>query len=450
MVVLRSGIAISTLLALSAASAQQPAANGSAEPTVRVDSTSRWITTWAASPQAYVPPPANVTVAPEYRLPVSIKDQTVRQIVHVSAGGDPIRIRLSNEFGTRRVTIGAAAVAISDGEDRIKPGSSRAITFAGRSSVVIPPGAPILSDPVALEVASLSDVAISLYLPEDTQPKTIHAEGLQTAYLSTRGNVVAAAAVPGATTFTQRLFLTSMEVRTDTVKGTIVALGDSITDGERTRPNTDQRWPDLLAKRLAAASANSMPFGMANEGISGNALLHSAVYGGAADSNPSALARFDRDVGGLSGVSHLIVMDGVNDLDSIGMKVDGRRIDVPSLAASADDMIGGYQQIIARAHAHGIKVFGATIMPYEGEGIETDGRVTQENAWSPAKETMRTAINHWILDSHAFDGVIDFDAVVRDPTHPSRLRSEFDSGDHIHPSDAGIAAMANSIDLLLF
>ena len=265
-----------------------------------------------------------------------------------------------------------------------------------------------------------------------------------------RGNVVAAAAVPGAATFTQRLFLTSIEVRSPTVRGTIVALGDSITDGEQTRLNANQRWPDLLAKRLASAAAGRMPFGMANEGISGNALLHSAVYGGAADANPSALARFDRDVGGLSGVSHLIVMDGVNDLDSIGMKVNGRRIDVPAFAASTDDMIGGYQQLIARAHAHGIKVIGVTIMPYEGEGIEADGRVTQENAWTPAKETMRTAINHWILESHAFDGVIDFDAVVRDPTHPSRLRSEFDSGDHIHPSEAGIAAMANSIDLLLF
>jgi lysophospholipase L1-like esterase len=392
-------MASATLLAMSIAWAQQPG----------IDPSSGWITTWAASPQAYSPPPADVTVPPGYRLPESISNQTIRQIVHVSAGGKQMRIRLSNEFGTRPVAIGAAAVALSIGEDRIKPGTSHRITFGGRSSVVIAPGAPMLSDPVAMDIASLSDLAISLYLPEDTRPETIHVEGLQTAYVSTPGNVVASATLPGAATFLQRLVLTSVEVRSPHVirsphvKGSIVTLGDSITDGEQSRPNA----------------------------------------------NPSALARFDRDVGAVSGVRYLIVADGVNDLDSVGMTVNGQRVDNPAFAASADDLIGGYQQLIARAHAHGIRVIGATIMPYEGEGLEADGRVTSENAFTPAKEAMRNAINHWILASHAFDGVIDFDAVVRDPAHPSRLQLAYDSGDHIHPNASGITAMAESIDLAL-
>ncbi len=430
----------SLMLASSVAWTQQPPA--------------AWTTTWAASPQLYVPPLANTTVPDQYRLPETINDQTLRQVVHVSAGGRQLRIRLSNEFGTRPVTIGAAAVAVSNGADRIKPGSSHALTFGGKSSVVIAPGAPMLSDPIAMDVAALSDVAISLYLPEDTRPETIHVEGLQTAYLSSRGNRVTDLTLPGAATFLQRLFLTCVEVRspaahTNVVKGTIVTLGDSITDGEQSQPNANRRWPDLLAQRLAAASATGLRFAIANAGISGNALVHSAVYGGAANSNPGALARFDRDVLALSGVSYLIVVEGVNDLDSVGMKVNGQRVDDPALAASTDDMIGAYQQLIARAHAHGIKVIGATIMPYEGEGIEADGSVTQENAFTPEKEAMRQAINRWIRDGHAFDGVIDFDAVVRDPTHVSRLLPAYDSGDHIHPSARGIDAMANSIDLAL-
>jgi lysophospholipase L1-like esterase len=307
----------------------------------------------------------------------------------------------------------------------------------------------MLSDPVALDIAPFADVAISLYLPEDTRPDTIHVEGLQTAYVSVPGNAVASIALPGAATFLQRVLLAAVEVRSPSVNGTIVTLGDSITDGEQSRPNANQRWPDLLARRLASASGTTLAWAVANEGISGNALLHSAVYGGPADANPSALARFDRDVGALSGVRYLIVADGVNDIDSVGMTVNGQRVDNPAFAASADDMIGGYQQLIVRAHAHGIRIIGATIMPYEGEGTEADGRVTSENAYTPAKEAMRTAINRWIRENHSFDGVIDFDAVVRDPTHPSRLLPAYDSGDHIHPSASGIAAMAASIDLAL-
>jgi hypothetical protein len=255
-------------LAMSVSWAQHP----------NIDASSGWLTTWAASPQAYTPPSADVTVPPEYRLPESIRNQTLRQIVHVSAGGKQLRIRLSNEFGVKPVTIGAAAIAISNGEDRITPGTSHPLTFDGRSSVVIAPGSPMLSDPVAIDVAPFGDLAISLYLPEDTRPETIHVEGLQTAYVSTSGNVVASTALPGAATFLQRLFLTSVEIRTEVgsraVKGTIVTLGDSITDGEQSRPSANQRWPDLLARRLAAAGT-PMSWGLANEGISGNA-LHTA------------------------------------------------------------------------------------------------------------------------------------------------------------------------------
>jgi lysophospholipase L1-like esterase len=308
----------------------------------------------------------------------------------------------------------------------------------------------MLSDPAVLDVASLSDIAISLYLPEEARPETIHETGLQTAYISARGNVVGADAMSDASTSLQRFFLTSVEVRSSSAAGTIVAIGDSITDGGRSTPNSNQRWPDLLAKRLALQSKLKKMLAVANEGIGGNALLHSAVYGGAANSSPSALARFDRDVLAVTGVSHLILLEGVNDLDSVGLKVNGRPVNDSSLAASAEDIISGYQQIIARAHSHGIKVIGATIMPYEGEGIDADGNVTLENAFTPAKEQMRQRINQWVIGSHAFDGVVDFDAVMRDPAHPARLLPAYDSGDHVHPNDTGTTAMANAVSLALF
>jgi lysophospholipase L1-like esterase len=414
-----------------------------------VDTSSRWITTWAASPQFYSPSPTDTPLAEGLHVPDSITNQTIRQIVHISAGGRQVRLRLSNEFGTTPLVIGEASLALSAGSDKIKQGSIHPVTFGGRPSVVLAPGAPLLSDPILIDVPPLSDLAISLYLPDATKPETIHMAGLQTAYVSAGNNVVADTAVSHAATFMQRFFLSSVEVQSTTAVGTIVTLGDSITDGGRSTPNTNRRWPDLLANRLASKPGLISKLAVANAGIGGNALLHSAVYGGPSDSNPSALARFDRDVLALAGVRYVILMEGVNDLDSIGLKVNGKEVDNPMLAASAEDIISGYQQIIARAHTHGIKIIGTTIMPYEGEGMESNGRVTLENAYSTAKENMRELINRWVLGSRAFDGVIDFDSVVRDPTRPTQLLPAYDSGDHIHPNDAGTAAMASSINLSL-
>jgi len=336
------------------------------------------------------------------------------------------------------------------GGSKIKADTIRALTFNGLLSIVVAPGAPILSDPVALDISPLGDVAISLYLPERTVPETLHGAGLQTAYLSAHGNVVASPVMVSVGTFLQRLFVTAIEVQSRAAAGTIVALGDSITDGARSAPNTNQRWPDMLAKRLAFEYKANKAFGVANEGINGNALLHSGVYGEPINSNVSALARFDRDVLALAGSRYVILLEGVNDLDSIGLKVHGKRVDNPSLSATAADIIGGYKQLIARAHEHAIKVIGATIMPFEGDGTDPDGVVMVDNAWTPEKEAMRRTINRWILESRAFDGVLDFDAVVRDPAHPSKLLPAYDSNDHIHPNDAGRAAMVNSIDLSIF
>src|SRR6185437_4268606 len=380
-----------------------------------------WIATWIASPEARwngdFPLPTN--------LPHQLWDQTVRQVARIGIGGSRVRILLSNAYGTRPLKIGAADIALSGKDASIVPGSNRVLTFGGNTTVVIPPGAPVLSDPVDLEVAALSHLAVSLYLPDPTAPATFHWDARQTAYVGA-GNQIAAMSLKVDSTLTTRVFLAAIQVEAAPGTRTVVAFGDSITDGDGATIDADARWPDFLAQRMAPRDVAVL-----NAGISGARVLRDKM-------GVNALARFQRDVLAQPGIRTVIVLMGIND---IAWK------DTPLALAdestTAQDVIAGYEQLIARAHARGVRIIGATLTPFEGALEDTPMR----GYYSLDKERIRQQINDWIRHSGAFDAVIDFDAILRDPTHPTRLRPAYDSGDHLHPGDAGNRAMAEAIDL---
>jgi lysophospholipase L1-like esterase len=357
-------------------------------------------------------------------------DRTLRQIVRLSTGGEQIRIRLANTFGDQPIVVGAASVALRDHDEAIDPASAHDVTFSGLPGVTIPANAIVLSDPVDLSVSNLAELAVSLYFPEATTGSTVHGLAFQTNYISSAGDFTKEAVLPVETAMQSWVFLTGVDVDVAAPRGAIVCLGDSITDGELSTPDTNHRWSDILADRLAA-SQEAMP-GVLNLGIAGNRVLHNApakwpLYG------PGALARFDRDVLAQSGVSHLIVFEGINDIALPGFDAAAAE------AVTADQLIAGLRQLAERAHEHGIVAYVSTITPFEGSDVYT-----------AQGEAIRTAVNDWIRRGHAFDAVIDFDAVVRDPDHPTRHLAAYDGGDWLHFSDAGYKAMAESIDLALF
>ena len=374
-----------------------------------------WAATWQASPEPPRPPE------------VTLSGQTIREVAHISLGGDQVRVRLSNDYGAAPLTIGAAHVAISTVGAGIAQGSDRALTFNGHPSVTIPPYAHVISDPADLKVAALSNLAVSLYVPGSSGSATEHYFALQSAYIAAR-DVTGAPDLPGAAIVSKRAFLTGIDVSARRAR-VIVTLGDSITDGFGSSIGANRRWPDRLAERLNA-KRGSTPAAVVNAGIGGNRLLHD-VFG------PNAVSRLDRDVLSLPKVTHLVVMLGINDFGFPG----GRNL--PAEEVSADDVITAYRQIISRAHAHGIKVIGATLLPF-GPIPERPG------FYSPASEAKRQAVNQWIRTSRAFDGVIDFEAAVRDPKATTRMLPAYDSGDHLDPNDAGYKAMADAIDLRVF
>ena len=384
-----------------------------------------WVATWAAAQQTSDTKPG----VPQTDVPrPGFTNQTVRMIVHTSIGGQQVRIHLSNAFGTHSLRIGAVHIALRSQQGAIVPGTDHAVAFHGSPSVTIPPGAPMISDAVQMEIPQLGDVAVSIYLPDSTGEPTRHSLGLQTTYISGPGDFTAAATIPnGSTIATTRdswFFLSAVDVEASRDAYSIITLGDSITDGAQSTPNANQRWPDILAARLIAA-ADRKQLAVVNEGISGNRILHD-------NAGPNALARLDRDVLPVNGARVLIVLEGIND---IGWP-DEQNSAYTSQNVTADQIIAGLQQIIDRAHAQGIQIVGATLTPFEGAGYAT-----------PAGEAKRDAINQWIRTSGAFDGIADFAKAVRDPKHPKRFNPAYDSGDHLHPSDAGYKAMANSIDL---
>lgn len=380
-----------------------------------------WINTWIASPEARwngdFPLPTN--------LPHQLWDQTVRQVARASIGGSRVRILLSNAYGTRPLRIGAADIALSGIDASIVPGSNRVLTFGGKTAVVIPPGAPMLSDPVDLDVAALSHLAVSLYLPDPTAPATFHWDARQTAYVGA-GNQTAATSLKVDSTLTTRVFLAAIQVEAAPGARTVVVIGDSITDGDGATIDADARWPDFLAQRLAPRNVAVL-----NAGISGARVLRDKM-------GANALARFQRDVLAQSGIRAVIVLMGIND---IAWK--DTPLALSDESTTAQDLIAGYKQLIARAHARGVRIIGATLTPFEGALEDTPMR----GYYSADKERVRQQVNDWIRHSGAFDAVIDFDAILRDPTHPTKLRPAYDSGDHLHPGDAGNRAMAKAIDL---
>jgi lysophospholipase L1-like esterase len=386
--------------------------------TAQLWNTEQWTGTWGTAP-AGPPPAASVQV---------FNDQTLRLIVHTSIGGTRVRIRVSNEAGSTPLRIGAARIALRAVGAGRDVGAGRALTFSGQAGITIPPGAPVLSDPVDLNVAPLSDLAVSLYLPGEVQATTVHETALQTNYVSLPGNFTAAATLPVQRTITNWPFLTEVDVNAP--GPAIVTLGDSITDGTNSTVDTNNRWPDWLARRLQTVrdpiqGVNSR-LGVVNRGISGNRLLGDPPN---LLSGRSILERFDRDVLATAGVRFMTLMIGINDIGN----------STPASPVTADDLIAGYRQVIARAHAKGIAVYGATLTPFEGAGY-----------YSPEKEVVRQAVNNWIRSTDEFDGVIDFDLITRDPARPSRFLPAYDSGDHLHPSDLGYQAMGNAVPLTLF
>jgi lysophospholipase L1-like esterase len=366
-----------------------------------------WVGTWNASPQAA-------------SHPIELNGQTVRQIVHVSIGGTRVRVRLSNAYGSDSLYIGAARVGLRSTGASIAAGSDRTLTFNGSESTTIPVGALAISDPVNLRLPDGADLAVSIYIPGNQPTTTEHSLGLQTTYISPEGDFSGANLLPTATTTESFYFLTGVEVDATNSRA-IVTLGDSITDGLHSATDANQRWPNRLAARLHAQKGGSK-VAVLNAGISGNRVLHDTE-------GTNASARLDRDVLVQSGARYLIVLEGINDIGFPG-------------SVSADEIIAGHLQIIDRAHAMGLKVYGGTLTPFKaflpGIYYTSDG------------EAKRQAVNHWMRTSKAYDAVIDFDKAIREPSDPATIRSAYDSGDHLHPNDAGYRAMADAIDLSLF
>jgi lysophospholipase L1-like esterase len=352
-----------------------------------------------------------------------INDQTLRLIAHVSIGGDRVRIKLSNRYGTAPLVIGAAQIGLraATGDSDIVPGSSKPLTFSGTTSFSMPIGSELMSDWIDFMVPALADLAVDLYLPGDTgtvstgSPITGFNGAMQTNYVSTTGNHVGETPFPVASTRLQWPYLSEIDTRASHPTGTVVTFGDSITQGLRSTNNTNRRWPDVLARRIIDADAGNER-GVANVGISGN-----RVWTGGTNTNPSAMARIDRDVIAKTNATHVIQLLGINDISG---------------GATAAQVIAALGQMTARAHSVGLKIIGGTLTPF---GNAPD-----------AREATRLEVNNWIRTTSEYDGYVDFDAAIRDPANPRRMLPQYDSGDSLHPSDAGYEAMGNAVDLSLF
>ncbi|WP_116949791.1 SGNH/GDSL hydrolase family protein [Jiangella endophytica] len=369
-----------------------------------------WAGTWATA-----------VARPQNGQPLAgFTDTTFRQRAHVSVGGSQVRLRLTNVYGTQPLIVQAATLALPGAAPGdVDPATVREVTFSGDTSVTIPAGAELVSDPVELRIADDSDVLVSLYVPGPTGPATYHAAAYSTGWIATGDQTTAPSVSSFPQTTTSFWFLDGLDVR-GAASGAVVFLGDSITDGAGSTRDTNRRWPDYLADRMLE-QPRPHRFGILNAGIGGNRLLLHANSPGQGD---NALARFDRDVLTQTGAGTVVVFEGINDIQQPNSQYDPERL------------IAAYEQIIERAHDQGMRAVGATIGPFQGWG-----------SWTPEREAVRAAVNEWIRESGAFDAVIDFDAVLRDPDEPLRMRAEYDSGDHLHPGDAGYQAMADAVDL---
>ena len=382
-----------------------------------------WVGSWAASQQ--IPEPQNA-VAPE-----DLRDATLRQIVHLSVGGPVLRVHLSNAFGTAPLHFASVHIArpVSAGAAKIDPASDKALSFSGSSDVIIPAGAEFISDPVDYPVAAGSNLAVTLHLDAPPAQETGHPGSRATSYL-VHGDQVSAVDLPDAKKVDHWYLLGGVDVMGPSNGVAIVILGDSITDGHGATTNGNDRWTDVLAQRLQGSPA-TRSLGVLNQGIGGNNLLTDGL-------GPNALARVDRDVLAQTGVRYLIVLEGVNDLGGLARHGEVSPAEHSALVHRIEE---AYQQIVLRAHAHGIKVIGATILPYTGSDFYHPG---------PSSEADRQAVNQWIRTPGHFDEIVDFDKIARDPAHPERLLPEYDSGDHLHPSPAGYSAMGGAVPLSIF
>jgi lysophospholipase L1-like esterase len=391
---------------------------------------SHWVSGWSTAVQA----PADYPGAPPLLV---VENQTVRMVVRPTLGGDRLRVRLSNEYGTSALKIGAAHIALVRQGAVIVPNSDRALTFGGQASVSIPAGAPMLSDPIDLKTTDLAELAITLYLPEKATGSTTHFLGQHETYVSAPGNFSATEEWKPSSVTKSWYWLEGVDIWSDAETTALVAFGDSITDGYGSTMGSYGGWPSQLAKRLGSAGPGTR-IAVINKGISGNRVLHDGA-------GVSALARLDRDLLAEPGVAGMIVLESINDIGWPYIKVAAPKGSDSSdyflfadQKVSAQELRVGLLQLIERAHERGIKVYGATLTPFEGV-----------NTYTAEGEAIRQDLNRWMRTGGAFDAVVDFDAAVRDPEHPTQLRADYDCGDHIHPSDAGYKAMAAAIDLAL-
>jgi len=376
----------------------------------------RWIASWYAAPQ----PAWDSGFALPMNVPASLADQSVRERLRLSAGGRRIRVVLSNRYGRQPLQVGGVRVGLADGGRPALP-----LTFSGQGGVAIPPGADVTSDPLPLAVPPLARLEVTSYLPAPTPVAGFHWGAQQTVAIEA-GNTLGAPAAAGAGRIGGRLFTAGVLVEAAGSGHTVVTLGDSITDGNGSTPDTDRRWPDALAQRLAPHG-----IGVANAGISGARLLRDGM-------GQNALARLERDVLAQPGVTDLIVLLGINDIGWPGSPFAPQEAPV-----TLEELGAGYRQLVAAAHVRGVRVTAGTLPPFEDalQGTPYAGH------YSPAKERLRVRFNDWIRHAGVFDAVADFDAVLRDPSNPRRLRAGYDSGDHLHPGDAGYRAMAAAIDI---
>ena len=375
----------------------------------------KWVGTWAAAP------------APAEGF-AGFNNHTIRLNPRVSIGGERLRVRISNAYGNRPLQIGAARVALREGGPAIMPGSDRKLTFGGEDGIAIAAGAVAFSDPVELEVKPLADIAVSIYLPGEVLPdfQITGRYARQTNYVSPPGDFASETVMPVGNLTDQWFFLCGVDVLAPVEAGGVVALGDSLTDGNISTIDAFCRWPDQLARRLVARDGRSI--GVVNNGLGGNRILHDLR-------GDSGVRRFDRDVLAQPGVTHVIVMLGTNDLRNRWAK--------PEEEVTGEQMIAGLKQMAVRAHSAGVKIIGATLTPFGNETFMAD-------AWNPTRERHRVTVNDWIRNGGAFDGVADFDAAVRDPEIPTQMAAKWDCGDGLHQSDAGYCHMADVIDLALF
>ncbi|WP_182886842.1 SGNH/GDSL hydrolase family protein [Microbispora sp. H10885] len=388
-----------------------------------------WVRSWGASPQAAHDGLGSL----DGHLPLA--DVTLRQVVRISGGGSRVRVRFTNEFGTAPLDIGAARVGLAVPGGGVRPGSERVLTFSGAPRVTVPAGAPVLSDPVDISLPALAKLSISLHLPGRVETCTCHDPALETGW-TIPGDAVAALTLPeNAEVLPVRALISAVELFPDGPAKTIVVVGDSRTDGAGSTPDTNHSWPELLAVRLIEGGVAAGY--VSNQGISGNRMLNDGI--GAA-----ALARFDRDALTTPGLGYVVLSVGANDIAiSFAPRDDGPLAGFlkmfPGAPVTTDDVIAGYRRLVARARERGVRVYATTIAPYEGAEVFT-----------PEGESARRTVNDWIRTGGAFDAVLDFDAVWRDPDHPGRIREDFHCGDHVHGSDAGYQALADSVDLSLF